>query len=493
MELEIDTNKRTQSISQGNKSTSPTETFQTNLNYCLEHKSELLNFYCDDHQKEICQYCLLESHMGHKIIKPIESDNYKISIANKKLNSIEEDIYKRLDKSANIFKNTCSFLDDAFEGIIQKSCEMKNSLKLDIYDEYKQLKENVLEIDDLAEVFKNDYDKLKKLGVKAINSKQWNDNISKFLKIKENCAHLNIFSSDMKLNSLLIEYSNLVNDKTSTIIKDLNNSTNSQILTSNIFTDIENPMEYLIENSVTHNIKYKLNTPTTNINLVKQCAISCKCTNLNVINVLQSIDRGEFVKNNAIFSAYHDTPLSIGWNTTISAPHMHMFTLNYIGKFIKNLSLSQKENDFKAIDIGSGSGFMTIALSKLLGPYSTTYALDHIQDILDFTKSNIKKSHSNYIENKRINFICDDGLNFKNEEKLLFHVIHVGAACTSIPQNLLDLLLPGGMMWIPVGPKSRSKKMMVVIKNEKGDISKESLMDVNYSEMQSVDEQLNEH
>jgi len=57
----------------------------------------------------------------------------------------------------------------------------------------------------------------------------------------------------------------------------------------------------------------------------------------------------------------------------------------------------------------------------------------------------------------------------------------------------LDLLLPGGMMWIPVGPKSRSKKMMVVIKNEKGDISKESLMDVNYSEMQSVDEQLNEH
>src|SRR6185295_19162767 len=90
--------------------------------------------------------------------------------------------------------------------------------------------------------------------------------------------------------------------------------------------------------------------------------------------------------------------------------------------------VNSTEKGVKIIDIGTGSGFMALALNKLFGPNSVTYALDHIQEIVDFSRNNISKKHQQYIDSQRIQFVCGDrkiGL----PDVAPFHIIHVGAGC----------------------------------------------------------------
>lgn len=63
-----------------------------------------------------------------------------------------------------------------------------------------------------------------------------------------------------------------------------------------------------------------------------------------VVEVMETIDRGLFVP--AGTPAYVDSPMSIGYNATISAPHMHASCLQLLEK---NL-----QPGMHALDVGSG-------------------------------------------------------------------------------------------------------------------------------------------
>jgi protein-L-isoaspartate(D-aspartate) O-methyltransferase len=251
------------------------------------------------------------------------------------------------------------------------------------------------------------------------------------------------------------------------------------------YSDIDNLIEYLMDGKI-QVIRYKMTSSSENQNLFKNSSRMIERVSDNALNILQSIDRAEFALNGeGLISAYYDTPLSIGWNTTISAPHMHLTTLNYISKYV-----DYRKKYSKAIDIGSGSGYMSLALAKLLGPNSEVYALDHINDIVEFSKNNIKKSHRNYLDYNRIKFVCADGRN-GYLAGAPYEIIHVGAACENIPDSMIEQLAPGGLIWIPVGPINRTKKIILLLKEDNNNIKRMTLMDVNYSEMKSIDEQLN--
>ena len=91
-----------------------------------------------------------------------------------------------------------------------------------------------------------------------------------------------------------------------------------------------------------------------------------------------------------------------------------------------------KDKNIKAIDIGCGSGYMTLCLAKLLGPYSKVIGLDHIKEIIEFSYKNIHKSHKFYLESGRIKFIMKDGIDGFMEDSP-YDLIHVGAAVDEIP------------------------------------------------------------
>lgn len=95
-------------------------------------------------------------------------------------------------------------------------------------------------------------------------------------------------------------------------------------------------------------------------------------TDQDVLDVFKVVDRKYFMNNdidagNSInsllnpgradrnFNPYGDVPRPIGWNTTISAPSMHAFSLKHLMSHLKTAT--------KILDIGTGSGFMTAAMA----------------------------------------------------------------------------------------------------------------------------------
>lgn len=68
-----------------------------------------------------------------------------------------------------------------------------------------------------------------------------------------------------------------------------------------------------------------------------------------------AVDRGHFSKNNP----YRDAPQGIGFGVTISAPHMHAHALE--------LLKDKLETGTRALDVGSGSGYLTACMAIMLG------------------------------------------------------------------------------------------------------------------------------
>ena len=85
---------------------------------------------------------------------------------------------------------------------------------------------------------------------------------------------------------------------------------------------------------------------------------------------MSKVDRKNFVPEDMYHSAYNDMPRPLGWNTTISAPHMHAMTLE---KLIPKLKPGAR-----AIDIGSGSGYVSACFAEIMGPTGTVIMIDHI-------------------------------------------------------------------------------------------------------------------
>lgn len=82
------------------------------------------------------------------------------------------------------------------------------------------------------------------------------------------------------------------------------------------------------------------------------------------------VDRKNFLSDEGFHGAYSDMPRPIGWGTTISAPHMHALTLEKLKDFLKPGS--------RALDIGTGSGYIAACFAELVGKEGKVYMLDHV-------------------------------------------------------------------------------------------------------------------
>ena len=455
-------------------------------NSCTKHENETLNFYCTDCQLLICQQCLLLTHIGHKINRPEDSELSKsLKTINEFINLEEKMRDKRI---LNRFESNCILqeIDNQFNELIQSIGEIKTYIKYEYFIHIESFKQIIKRLDCVSSKLKTEYELIKKGNKIKID----NEIITEFDILKENydnvVSKLSDLSTNSSFNDLLSLVDQLKNIK-SGITEKYSNSEFSELKNSKM-SDIENLVEYLIENQISV-IKYKITSSNDHIKLVDYAAMRTETDNYFILNILKSIDRGEFVTNISS-NTYVDTPLMIGWNTTISAPHMHLLTLSFLYNVIKEHNeFNNRNTNLRGLDIGSGSGYMSVAISKLLGPNSTVYALDHIEEIINFARNNIAKNHSKYVESGRIKFIVKDGRD-GYQEGGKYHIIHVGAAVSEVPNELLDQLQIGGYMWIPVGQKNSFKKILLITKTENGDIVKKELMSVSYAEMTTREDQL---
>lgn len=448
-------------------------------NACPKHTNELLNFYCKDDKILICQYCLLDGHIGHSISKPEDSEISTALTQIKEFKEFEKHIRDRKFNSNIDIKHLLTKIDDAFVEFTNLSEKIKNLIKYEYVHNYKLLTSIKNIVMDIEASIDKEYEAIKtgkKTGIEE-------ELLTKYKLIQEQYGSIKISTDDLNKNPNFLSYLGVI-ENMKTISQNIRKEVDLSEIQKPQYSDIENAVEYLMENKPS-TIRYFLNNSSTDHKkLTTVAALKTVCTNEHVINLMKSIDRKDFMRDSSS-SIYIDSAAPIGWNTTISAPHMHIITLNHLAKYVDSFS-----QDLKGIDIGCGSGYMTLAISKLLGPNSTVIGLDHINEIIEFSRNNIRKKHKQYLDSERIKLIVADGYN-GYEAGGSYDIIHVGAAVEEIPQALVGQLKIGGVMWIPVGPKGLSKKMFLCQKDSTGSLKKTELMAVNYAEMTTSQEQLN--
>ncbi|KAI4343683.1 hypothetical protein L6164_011002 [Bauhinia variegata] len=201
-------------------------------------------------------------------------------------------------------------------------------------------------------------------------------------------------------------------------------------------------------------------------------------TSQKVAEVMETVDRALFVPDGA--PAYVDSPMAIGYNATISAPHMHATCLQLLEK---NL-----QPGMSALDVGSGTGYLTACFGLMVGPQGHAIGVEHIPELVSSSIENIQKSAAApLLKDGALSVDVGDGRQGWPEFSP-YDAIHVGAAAPEIPQALIDQLKPGGRMVIPVGNIFQALK--VVDKKLDGSISVRTETSVRYVPLTSREAQL---
>jgi len=190
--------------------------------------------------------------------------------------------------------------------------------------------------------------------------------------------------------------------------------------------------------------------------MVENQIIKRGITDKKVIEAMKKIPRHEFVDENYKDSAYEDIPLPIDMGQTIYQPYI-------VALMTENLELT---GDEKVLEIGTGSGYQAAVLAEIV---EEVYSVEIIPQL--HLKSN--EALKNYPNVKTSNH---DGYYGWNEFAPFDRII-VTAAPDHIPQPLVEQLVDGGIMVIPVGPPGWGQILWKVIK--KGDdIITEKITDV---------------
>jgi protein-L-isoaspartate(D-aspartate) O-methyltransferase len=181
-------------------------------------------------------------------------------------------------------------------------------------------------------------------------------------------------------------------------------------------------------------------------------------TNGEVLNAMERIDRGDFIRGVFAGRAYEDMPLPIACGQTISQPSV-------VG--IMTQALRVKPRD-KVLEIGTGSGYQAAILGKL---GRRIYTVDRHREL-------VKDASALYeaLDLSNIIAFTADG-SFGLPDHAPFDRILVTAAAEDPPGPLLAQLKVGGIMVVPVGQSDSVQSLIRVIKTEYG---------FEYEELQTV-------
>lgn len=180
--------------------------------------------------------------------------------------------------------------------------------------------------------------------------------------------------------------------------------------------------------------------------------------NQAVLEAMRNVPRHIFVEEALASRAYEDTALPIGQGQTISQP--------FIVARMTELLLEAGPLE-TVLEIGTGSGYQTAILSKLV---KRVYSVERIKSLQLQARKRFQELH---IRNVRLHH-RDGGMGLP--EYAPFDGILVTAAPEGIPRTLVDQLRVGGCMVLPIG--NRSEQVLVRVTRTRTGYTKELLEQV---------------
>lgn len=186
--------------------------------------------------------------------------------------------------------------------------------------------------------------------------------------------------------------------------------------------------------------------------------------NPRVLKAMEDVPRHLFVDESLWPMAYSDGPLPIGHGQTISQP--------YIVSLMTELL--QADTHHVVLEIGTGSGYQAAILSPLV---HHVFTIEIIEELGLEAERRLKR-----LGYDNVTVRIGDGYQGWPEESPFDRII-VTAAPEEIPPKLVEQLKPGGRMVLPVGPQWWGQDLLVVEKDEKGNISKKESIPVRFVPM----------
>ncbi|KAJ2162052.1 hypothetical protein GGF46_000927 [Coemansia sp. RSA 552] len=194
-----------------------------------------------------------------------------------------------------------------------------------------------------------------------------------------------------------------------------------------------------------------------------------------VVSAMRAADRGHFSSH----YPYQDSPQSIGYGATISAPHMHGYALESLQDYLRP--------GMHALDVGSGSGYLTACMAAMVGENGKVVGIDHIPELVESSQEVFDEHYPKWIESARVKVVAGDGRKGYPDDGP-YDCIHVGAASPGRPLELIHQLKSPGRLFVPVG--TASQHIVVYDKDSSGNVKEKRIMDVRYVPLTNPDIQL---
>lgn len=195
-------------------------------------------------------------------------------------------------------------------------------------------------------------------------------------------------------------------------------------------------------------------------------------TNPDVLRVMGEVRREEFVLPAYESQAYADGPLPIGMGQTISQPYI-------VALMTQELRPNQ---ECTVLEIGTGSGYQTAVLSKLV---KKVFTIERFGQLSESAQAALGRLGIDNVEF----CVCDGSCGWpqqKLDEKSgrmvkwepCFDRIMITAAVPEIPKSLLGQLTDGGLIIAPVG--GAGVQELIVAEKKAAKITKKFICDVRF-------------
>jgi protein-L-isoaspartate(D-aspartate) O-methyltransferase len=187
--------------------------------------------------------------------------------------------------------------------------------------------------------------------------------------------------------------------------------------------------------------------------------------NLQVLEVIRRTPRHLFVDEALASRSYEDTALPIGHGQTISQPYV-------VARMTEALLESGPLG--RVLEVGTGSGYQAAVMAPLA---KELYSVERILPLLDQARRRLRELG---LRNVRLKH--SDG-NWGWTQYAPFDAIIATAAPEAVPQALLDQLIIGGRLVMPVGPNGAQE--LILLTRTEGGIERRVLDRVSFVPMRS--------
>jgi len=172
-----------------------------------------------------------------------------------------------------------------------------------------------------------------------------------------------------------------------------------------------------------------------------------------VLGVIGQMPRHLFIDEALASRAYDDISLPVGFGQTISSPHT-------VARMTELARAGGKLN--KVLEIGTGCGYQAAVLARVA---KEVYSIERVAELLARARKNLRELR---VANVRLRH-CDGVSGMP--EVAPFDAIVMTAATTHVPRELIDQLVVGGRIVLPIERKGE-QRLCVIERSAHGYIEK---------------------